>query len=96
MTETRMTRLAAWSQRHHWTAIVLWVVTVAGISVAWVFSQSQQIHARSAGRLRTSWTWIGAGVLGWSLGQLIWTVYELALHDDRGGSAGVRVRRRPG
>jgi putative drug exporter of the RND superfamily len=34
MTETRMTRLAAWSQRHHWTAIVLWVVTLVGISVA--------------------------------------------------------------
>jgi RND superfamily putative drug exporter len=37
MTETRMTRmtrLAAWSQRHHWTAIVLWVVTLVGVSVA--------------------------------------------------------------
>jgi len=30
---TRMTRLAAWSQRHHWTAIVLWLVALVGITV---------------------------------------------------------------
>jgi len=30
---TRMTSLAAWSQRHHWTAIVLWLVTLVGITV---------------------------------------------------------------
>ena len=30
---TRMTRLAAWSQRHHWTAIVLWLVTLVAITV---------------------------------------------------------------
>lgn len=28
----RMTRLAAWSQRHHWTAIVLWIVALVGIT----------------------------------------------------------------
>ncbi|MDY7090861.1 MAG: MMPL family transporter [Actinomycetota bacterium] len=28
---TRMTRLAGWSQRHHWAAIVLWVAALAAI-----------------------------------------------------------------
>ncbi|MEO5833953.1 MAG: EAL domain-containing protein [Nakamurella sp.] len=37
---------------------------------------------RSTGRLRASWTWIAAGVLGWSVGQLIWTWSELVLHAD--------------
>jgi diguanylate cyclase (GGDEF)-like protein len=37
---------------------------------------------RCTGRLRASWTWIGAGVLGWSAGQLIWTCYELASEHD--------------
>ena len=31
--QTRMTRLAAWSQRHHWIAIGLWLVTLAAITV---------------------------------------------------------------
>jgi RND superfamily putative drug exporter len=30
--ETRMTRLAAWSQRHHWVAIALWFVTLVAIT----------------------------------------------------------------
>jgi RND superfamily putative drug exporter len=29
---TRMTRLAAWSQRHPWTAIVLWLLTLVAIT----------------------------------------------------------------
>ncbi|WP_148573926.1 MMPL family transporter [Nocardioides caldifontis] len=28
--DTAMTRLAAWSQRHHWVALTLWLVTLAG------------------------------------------------------------------
>ncbi|WP_236030173.1 MMPL family transporter [Paractinoplanes lichenicola] len=28
---TRMTRLAGWSQRHHWAAIALWIVALAAI-----------------------------------------------------------------
>ena len=31
--QTRMTRLAAWSQRHHWIAIGLWLVTLVAITV---------------------------------------------------------------
>src|ERR1044071_4384444 len=31
--QTRMTRLAAWSQRHHWAAIGLWLVTLVAITV---------------------------------------------------------------
>jgi RND superfamily putative drug exporter len=31
--DTRMTRLASWSQRHHWTAIVLWLLTLVAITV---------------------------------------------------------------
>jgi RND superfamily putative drug exporter len=31
--DTRMTRLAGWSQRHHWTAIVLWLITLSAITV---------------------------------------------------------------
>ena len=31
--DTRMTRLAAWSQRHHWTAIVLWLVALVAITI---------------------------------------------------------------
>ncbi|MET0524744.1 MAG: MMPL family transporter [Nocardioides sp.] len=30
---TRMTRLAAWSQRHHWSAIALWLVALVAITV---------------------------------------------------------------
>jgi RND superfamily putative drug exporter len=30
---TRMTRLAAWSQRHHWTAIGLWLVALVAITI---------------------------------------------------------------
>ncbi len=30
--DTRMTRLAAWSQRHHWTAIALWLVALVAIT----------------------------------------------------------------
>ena len=30
---TRMTRLAAWSQRHHWTAIALWLVALVAITI---------------------------------------------------------------
>lgn len=37
---------------------------------------------RATGRLRTSWLWIGAGVLGWSAGQLIWSYYELIADQD--------------
>jgi putative drug exporter of the RND superfamily len=31
--DSRMTRLAAWSQRHHWTAIGLWLVILVAITV---------------------------------------------------------------
>jgi len=31
--ETRMTRLAGWSQRHHWVAIALWLVALVAITV---------------------------------------------------------------
>ena len=29
---SRMDRLAAWSQRHHWTAIALWAVALVAIT----------------------------------------------------------------
>ena len=28
-----MTRLAGWSQRHHWTAIALWLVALVAITI---------------------------------------------------------------
>jgi putative drug exporter of the RND superfamily len=31
-TDTAMTRLAGWSQRHHWAALALWLVTLAGVT----------------------------------------------------------------
>jgi putative drug exporter of the RND superfamily len=31
---SRMERLAAWSQRHHWLALILWVTVLAGITAA--------------------------------------------------------------
>ena len=34
MTTTRLTRLSAWSRRHHWTAVAAWLVVLAGTTVA--------------------------------------------------------------
>ncbi|MGL5819323.1 MAG: hypothetical protein ACRCZD_19075, partial [Phycicoccus sp.] len=31
---TRLTRLADWSRRHHWTAIVVWLLVLAGTLAA--------------------------------------------------------------
>jgi len=32
--EGRLARLAGWSQRHRWLAVVLWVLTLVGITLA--------------------------------------------------------------
>lgn len=34
MPPTRLTRLSAWSRRHHWTAVVCWVLVLGGITAA--------------------------------------------------------------
>ena len=70
--------LGGWS---HGTALqvvddfVLLVLAVAAVVLTGLAAHSTQ------GRLRAAWLSMTVGVLGWAIGELIWTYYELKLHE---------------
>ena len=71
--------LGGWSHGNSVTVIddiVLIVLAVPAVVFAALAAQSAR------GRLRAAWVALTIGLLGWAVGEVIWTYYELNLHQS--------------